>query len=288
MVTYTYSLFVIVLFCVFALIALSLETVHSFHRRPLLYFFWFFSSSIFLCALPLSFIAPWPQVALVLRILARLSFAPALISGALVVRFSLQRRPEDLLKRHEGALLDTLREGVVIFDTDGRVLSFGRENPLPSVLAFDRRPRLETDHPCAFLAALLDEPREASGTLRLETRSFFWRFKPLPGSRGALLTLLDTSDEQALADSLARTGAALAARQRLLLSIENLDSEAAASRIREHISTEIDREVRGKLHQFLSYATQGLSLSDCLSLAEESLADVRSLVNELAPHPEVP
>ncbi len=288
MVTYSYTLFIVVLCCLSALIALSLESVRSFHRRPVLYLFWFMVSALFLIGFPLSLIAPWPQTALVLKVLMRLSIAPALISGALVLRLSVRRQPEDLLIRHEGALLDAVREGVVIFDADGRVLSFGRDNPLPGILAFDRRPRLAPDHPCAFLSGLLAAPREDSGTLRLDDKSFFWRFKPLPGGRGSLLTLLDTSDEQALADSLSRAGAALASRQRLLLSIENLDSEAAAARIREHISTEIDREVRVKLHQFLSYTTQGLSLQECLSLAEASLAEVRNLVNELAPHPEVP
>lgn len=288
MVTYTYSLFAIVLFCVFALISLSLETVRSFHRRPRLYLTWFITSTLFLSSLPLSRIASWPQNALILKAIALISVVPMLVSGFLVIRLSFNRNPEDLLQRHEGALLDTLREGVVIFDTKGRVLSFGRDNPLPSVLAFDCRPHVSPDHPCAFLSTLLDSPREETGTLRLENGTFYWRLKPLPSSRGSLLTLLDTSDEQALADTLARTGTALASRQRLLLSIENLDHKAAAARIQKHISTEIDREVRGKLHRFLLHTTKEASLPDCLSLAEESLYDVRTLVNELTPHKEAP
>ncbi len=288
MVTYSYDIFAIVLCSAVCLAALSMETARSFHRRPLLYASWFASSAALLACLPLSVIAPWPRAASALRAVALLSIAPAIISGALVLLLFIRRRPDDLVKRHEGLLLDSIRVGIVVFDAAGRIISIGRENPLPEVFVLDHRPDPPADHPAAFLSALLAAPEEAAGTARLDSRSFYWRFKPLPGGRGSLLTLLDTSREQELADSLERAGAALAARQRLLVSIERLDSEAARARIVEHVSGEIDREVRVKLKRFLSYAARNRSLSDCLGLAEESLAEVRSLVNELAPRREAP
>jgi len=288
MVTYSYAIFAVVVCSIACLIALSIETARSFHRQPWLYAAWFASSAVLLASLPLSLIAPWARTAAALRIAAGLCVVPSLISGALVALLLARRRPEDLLQRYEGRLLDAIREGIVVFDSGSRVVSIGRDNPLPEVFSLDHRPEPPSDHPAAFLAELLAVPTEAAGTLRLEARSFYWRFKPLPGGRGSLLTLLDTSREQELADSLALTGTALAARQRLLVSIEKLDGEAARAHILEHVSNEIDREVRGKLKRFLAYARRGQSLASCLRLAEDSLAEVRSLVNELAPHREVP
>jgi hypothetical protein len=283
MATYSCALFFVVLCAIVCLVVVCLETVRSFHRRPLLYGIWFICAVGFLVSATMSRLAPWSETAAFFRTLTLFFVIPTLPATALVLHTSLSHRTEDLVKQYEGALLDAVRESIVIFDSGGRVISFGRENPLPSVLVYDQRPEIDSRHPCAFLARLLAHPEERSGTLRLESRTLFWRFKPLPGARGSLLTLLDTTREQELADSLARTGTALAARQRLLLSIENLSSEAAAARIREHLSSEIDREVRGKLGEFLSSVKDGVSLEKCLVLAEESIAEVRSLVNELAP-----
>jgi hypothetical protein len=281
--TYSYAHFFAVLCALAGLVAVCIESVRSFHRQPVLYLFWFIFAVGFLVSWPLSRIATWPKAASILGNVTLLSVAPALLTTGLVAGASFRRRPGELVKCYEGALLDAVRERVVIFDSEGRVVSFGRENPLPSVLVSDRRPEITSEHPCGFLVRLLAHPEESSGILRLDLRTFFWRFKPLSADRGSLLTLLDTTHEQELADSLARTGSALAARQRLLLSIENLDGRAAEARIREHISTEIDRDVRGKLGRFLSYAKDGVPIESCLSLAEESIAEVRTLVNELAP-----
>lgn len=286
MEVYSYGIFFLVLACFAGVCAISMETLRSFARNPPLYLFWFFSSNSFLLALLLAPLSRLPLPASIFRLASSITLVPSLLSTLMLLLFLYKKRSEGSLHRYEGAIIDSLREIIVIFDSRGRVLSFGRENPLPDCLFFDRIPSIPNDHPFSFLNGLLAQPKEASGTLSQGNFTWFWRFKPLPRDRGSLLTLLDSSREKELADSLVQTGGQLRKRQKLLLSLEALDADARLAHIRNHVSTEIDREVRSKLSSFLDHGHNVPSLEQTLALAEESLADVRQLVSELAPYRE--
>ncbi len=194
---------------------------------------------------------------------------------------------------HEGWIASTLRESVMLFDRNLKVISGGKD-VFPPYLIPPGRSLLtlflslagpETD--LEDLKRVYNGEREGSGLIRLSRRYFSFRFIPLDRSRGYLLTLLDVTAEQELVGQLSDQNRILRNRKTILQSDEGRDGTLRRKEegIRAKISGNIQKLVEEQLTRLRENLgnrdTSEENLNRLLTQATTGMAAIRRAVSEL-------
>ncbi|MBN2510895.1 MAG: hypothetical protein JXB03_11485 [Spirochaetales bacterium] len=280
---YNYRSFIMVFSALVLLSAVIVKAVLSFTNRPRVYSVWGTSAAVFLLSWSLGAICPFDRTRTILRFLHVLSLFPLCYTTVILVFGARILRVSGRFRLYEKLIIDNLREHIVLFDSHRRVVSLGRENILPGVFSINEIPYIQAGHEFQDLGSVITGHTAASGTLYSQEKVWQYRFYPLGRTTGSLLTFLDITREQELIDELKQVSRSLSRKKRLLVSLQDMNTEKQIARLHEHIIKSIDAEVRKNMHHFLSLLEKGTSCKELIAAAEGSLREVRHLVTELSP-----
>ncbi|MBN2627018.1 MAG: hypothetical protein JXA95_10165 [Spirochaetales bacterium] len=220
---------------------------------------------------------------------------PAMTGGSLLllVLFQRVRRDSSNWKAHQNWIVKTLRESVMLFDSQRRIISGGQDIFPPPLIRPGRNLTelfLLTDRDKGDLdelKELYNRGDEGRGMIRLEERHYSFRFIRLEREKGFLLTLLDTSEEQALVSRLSEQNRILHNRQTILQGgrENNLTIKREENEIRTRISGSIQKMVEKQLTRLRAELKTGdisaENLNRLLAHATKSMTAIRKSVSEL-------
>jgi hypothetical protein len=220
---------------------------------------------------------------------------PAMAGGSLLFRSLFQRvkRDSSNWKAHRNWIVRTLRESVMLFDNQRRIISGGEDIfPLPLIRPGKNLTELflltgQEKGDLDELKELYNRGGEGRGMIRLEERHYSFRLIRLERDKGFLLTLLDTTEEQALVSRLSEQNRILRNRQTILQSgrENNPTWKREENEIRTRISGSIQEMVERQLTRLRAdlkiHDISAENLNRLLARATESMAAIRKSVSEL-------
>jgi len=214
-----------------------------------------------------------------------------LLTGILVpAGITLTARTDRKFGVYRSWIIDTLRETIIVFDPELRVISSGREMFPPGSIRTGRPIRFPEEGKEDRLKDLQETLKGKSGgqgAMRYAGRIYHYRFRPLNNRKGFILTLLDITQEQLLIDELQNKNRLLTSRRTILQAGEDLQLNRERERMRQQITREIQNLVQRKLSalQGCLTGTSGIrrDLKEIIGTAEESMTEIRRAVSELSP-----
>ena len=215
----------------------------------------------------LSVVTPWPPLREVLHYGMLFLIPPSIFWF-----FVFLRDPGRTgFEQYHSWIIDSLRESVLVFDTD---LNFHGSND--SAASPDK---IETMRD--ILLADHTDSSSGEGTVRVKDSIIRYRFRKI--HEGYLFLIADFTEEQALLDELKEKNRILRWRQIQLHSAEELDIPSKRElTLRAGISKQILIMVREKLKQLRLLITSGEPSDRILIGAEETLSDIRMAVRHIA------
>ena len=220
---------------------------------------------------------------------------PVIIASGVLARamYYGEKRNDHSWKNQQSWIIRSLRESIMILDRNRNIISGGGEifpshlvTPGCSLSALIERSEGRENNLQPLRECLGGEGPER-GTIKYGTGTYSFRFSPLEGERGYLLTLLDITEEQNLLAELRDKHRMLTNRRTILQSEEsgNVTLLRKEEEIRERISHEIQNLVEEELTLLRSrLEEQDLSAGNIRKLqeyAENSMAHIREAVNEV-------
>ena len=239
-------------------------------------------------SLALKPVTPWLYMQKILHVFQLLT-----VPAGIVLAFSLVLSYRNkTIGDYSSWIVDTLRETVIIFDQDMRVISCGKPLLPDSWFPPGEKPGLpeiENSDSISRLRNSLELREAASGTLTYGNSRTYYRFTPM--RLGYLLTFLDVSGETILLEELAEKNIQLENRSRSIQAMEETQLTTAKEQYRGTLFTQIHTAVRRNFIRLLAEIekiTAGTTspgnaeIKQTLKHAEESMTAIRSMVRQLA------
>lgn len=241
------------------------------------------AAALFLCLWALRPLCPFPNAAAFLRAASAASALLCAAAAACWISAGRSRGRSGDFEAFGAAIVDTLRERLVVLDSRRRVVA-GEGNPL-------RRCGLAPGFPAALpeeerfsaLRRAIAAGTPAAGELEADGIPYAYRFGPLAGNRGFYATFLDVSQERALIDSLKERRELLLRRKALLEAAAGAEEARLRMEAQDRAAARMQGIVEGRLIVLRQLIEEQAGIDTIIDAAEESMAEIRKAVSALAP-----
>ena len=180
------------------------------------------------------------------------------------------------LRHHTAWIIDTLRESVLVFD---RRFNLQENSGVRAGLSAEESSAF-IEELTALIKSIPATETAVDGLFRQGERIYRYRFQRV--SQGYLLTLLDLTEEQLLLDEIMEKNRLLQGQHTLLESAEAVEIQNRREKYRHDLSSRILGLVREKLLALQELMQNPEEITPVLRCAEETMADIRLAVGQLA------
>lgn len=185
------------------------------------------------------------------------------------------RRPS--LSAYQKQIFDSLKDSVYIFDTSLRILGQGGNRSHWS--AIDEE--LLLTELKALIKGNSSPKRNREVELRIKERIFQCHYQKL--RRAYVMTVKDLTEQRILIDRLKKTNQDLEKRRTMLKETEAIETTKRREQMRRELSNQISLMIREKLDRIEQMTQRPDPVEAILKEAEETLQEIRAVVDQLAP-----